>query len=64
MLTFSLKARYLDGPAIDDFLITLFGPNMTEVRWTRGRYEITIPRQLTSIEHAQLKQSVQYEHYQ
>ncbi|KAH7081174.1 hypothetical protein BKA63DRAFT_503303 [Paraphoma chrysanthemicola] len=58
-----VSARYMEQNAIESFFAEVFGFGQTRVTWTRGKFQCTIPRALTSAEMESMKSSVDFTHY-
>jgi len=58
-----LRSSYSDEAAINAFLDKIFGYGQTQVIWRRGRYVITLPRNLTQQEIDDLYDAVEVDHF-
>ncbi|KAH6625484.1 hypothetical protein C7974DRAFT_396160 [Boeremia exigua] len=58
-----VSARYMAQPALEAFLCDVFGYGQVQVKWTRGRFQCTLPRALSTDELELMKDRVEFAHY-
>ncbi|PMD23220.1 hypothetical protein NA56DRAFT_701497 [Hyaloscypha hepaticicola] len=64
LVTIIVRTTYTEERALADFFTQTFGVGTCTILWKRGRFQCTIPRQLSADEVDQLKRAAQVEHYE